>query len=398
MVNARSTGTPSEGWDRGEGRRALQLVASRRGQALRFAAGVFLAQLAVEAPALAQGSRAAGTAAQAAPGAAGKADPSAAADPDPEVVRLYNRGIEALKAKQWEKARDALLEAFKLQPLPQIAANLGYAEFMWGRFRDAAEHVSFFLREGESISPKDRQENEKRLADAKARIGTVTVQVNVAGARVLMDAHDVGVSPLSVPLFVEPGSRVFEAQKDGLTTGRQTAEVTAGSAPVVALKLTPLGSPALNSQSPQQSDKGAPGGAVIVQSAWPPSRIGVVAVGAGLAAVGIGLGVGFSAAAASQNRGAIAEVDYLVVRTEVDKLICPRGYDEPRCQKFAEFARARDTYEIIATAGFVVGGVAAAGALVAALWWPSNPAPAVRPVSSFMILPTPQGAVVTGSF
>jgi hypothetical protein len=370
----------------------------RRREARWFAAGLLLAPLVAGTPALAQSSGALPTKAQATSVPGGGAVPAAPADRDKEARRLYQQGLQALNAKQWEAAREALLAALKLKPHPQIAANLGHAEFMGGRFRDAAEHLSFVVREAPNMGEKDRQDIEKMLEVARAKIGIVTVRVNVEGAKVLMDAHEVGVSPLAVPLFVEPGSRVFEAQKGGLATGRHEIEVAAGSAPVVELTLTSIEPSALGSQPPPQSGKGAPGGAVIVKPAWPPWRIGAVVGGAGLAAVGIGLGIGFSAAAASQNRGAIAERDYLVVRTEVGNLICPVGENDPRCQKLTEFANARDTYRNVAIASFVVSGVAMTGALVAALWRPGKPAEHARTAPSFMIVPSPQGAVVTGSF
>src|SRR5262245_14866250 len=104
-----------------------RLLPPKSGQARWFLVGLLFSQLGGAAPALAQ-SNAPFRSAEAAPSSAGQGASSAA-----EVERLYNQGVAALKAEQWDKACAALREAFNLDPLPQIAANLGYAEFMAGR-------------------------------------------------------------------------------------------------------------------------------------------------------------------------------------------------------------------------------------------------------------------------
>src|SRR6185503_746975 len=94
----------------------------------------------------------------------------------------------------------------------------------------------YLLREGQGISDDDRRAAEKMLAEAELKIGTVTVLVD-AGAEVLVDGKSVGTAPLSGPVFVEAGSRRFEAKKEGVAGPSQDVKVAAGSAPVVELKL-----------------------------------------------------------------------------------------------------------------------------------------------------------------
>jgi hypothetical protein len=200
--------------------------------------GLLLASGADGAPALAQGTRAPAAGVKC---ASGQATPraSAAVTPAKQAAKLYEEdGVKALNAQQWEKARTALLEAFNRERHCQIAANLGWAELMAGKPRDAAEHLSFFLREAQDVSDADRQEAEKMLAEAKAAIGTVTVRVDAVGADVLVDGQAVGTSPLAEPVFVESGRRTFEARKAGLSPGHQVIEVAAGAAPVVEIRVT----------------------------------------------------------------------------------------------------------------------------------------------------------------
>jgi hypothetical protein len=76
------------------------------------------------------------------------------------------------------------------------------------------------------------------LAEAKANITTVTVRVDVPGAEVLVDGRPLGHSPLSGPVFLEPGPHRFEAQKKELGSAVQKVDASAGAAPEVDLKLS----------------------------------------------------------------------------------------------------------------------------------------------------------------
>jgi hypothetical protein len=199
---------------------------ARAGRGRWLTAGLLLAILAPGAPARAQGDL-------------------ATADLDKEVTALYDQGLKASRTGQWEKARKALLAAFERAPHFQIAANLGRAELMAGKPRDAAEHLSFFLREAKDVRDEDRLAAEKMLSSAKAKVGTVAIQVDTEGAVVLVDGQKVGTSPLAGPVFVEPGNRRVEAQKEGRSPASQALQVAAGSEPKVEFKLTSTVNPAM---------------------------------------------------------------------------------------------------------------------------------------------------------
>lgn len=398
MVDAGLRGTPSERRDRGEGRRSQSLVAAQRRQALRFATGFLLAQLTAGAPAFAQPVPGPAANGQAQPEPAVKAASAPDADPDAKATELYNQGISALKTSRWSKARELLLAAFQQKPNPQIAANLGYVEFKLAMYRDAAEHLSYFLREAKQLSEKDRTDHEKKLADARTKIGTVTIKISPDGASIRVGDDSAGVSPLPGPVFVEPGRWLLEVQKEGFETTQRVIDLTAGSDALMDLRLKRLEPPEHPSQPSSSGDQAASVRPGIVESAQPAWRTPVIAGSVGLAIVGVGLGIGFSVGAAVKNSALIQERDYLVVRTEMQQSICPLKEKDPRCTKLTGVLQARDSYRNVAIAGFSVGGVAAASALVAWLWTPSNPAPSARAARSFMFVPSLWGAAVTGSF
>ncbi|WP_437753067.1 tetratricopeptide repeat protein [Sorangium sp. So ce1389] len=370
--------------------------------------------MAGSAPALAQSEVVPATAPEASPGAVAQRAQGAAAR-QREASQLYDQGIKAARAGKWEKARQLILESFQLDPTTERAANLGKVELRAGKPRDAAEHLAFFLREAREIRPSDRDTAEEMLAEAKAKIGTVTVQVE-AGAEVLVDGQPVGTAPLERPVFVEPGSRRFEARKQGTGVASQELQVQAGSAPEIQLALATSTGPA--SQAVQ-----APAGAAAVVNQKPasvvaarptagwgnvadtsPSTAGpnwrpwAIVGGAGLAVVGVGVGVGFSAAAGADNADFVKERHRLVRQTPIGETICPERENDGRCQTLTNFAKVRDRNQAIGIAGFAVGGLAAAGTLVLVLWRTERPVQSAQNEPHFILVPSAHGVLAAGTF
>jgi PEGA domain len=363
---------------RGEESSGVIVRRTRNRAAAWVTAGALGVSVCVSAPAWAQGK---GTAAAGAAPKAAAAEPSAA---EKEAIQHFEKGREAANADQWDKAREEFLTAFKLSPQPRFIGVLITSEIAIGRYRDAAEHLTLLLREGQGMSASDRQAAEQKLAEVKQKIGVVTIEVRTAGADVLVDGQKVGTSPLPEPVFVEAGRRRFEARKEGAGEGSQQVEVAGGTTPTVVLKLEPV--------------KKGPGPEVPPEPA-PKWRTGVIVGGAALGAVGIGVGVGFSVAAGIKNGEVMDEVQHLKARTPSTQVICPQGAGEPRCAKLVGLLEPRDTYSNVAIAGFVVGGVAAAGTLVVALLKPDRPTQKGQAAPrSLVILPVPGGAVVSGTF
>lgn len=156
-----------------------------------------------------------------------------------EVARHYEEGVAAAKLTQWAKAYSSFLAAWKLKQHYQIAANLGRAELKLGKYRDAAEHLAYFLREASGVTTDERQTAQALLDEARAKVGALTILVDRSEAEVLVDGIAVGKSPLKREVFVEPGRRTVEAKLGGFGEDRRTLDVTAGSSPRVLLTLSP---------------------------------------------------------------------------------------------------------------------------------------------------------------
>jgi len=167
------------------------------------------------------------------------------------AAKLYDEGVELYLAKRYAEAYAAYIAAWSLKRHYQIAGNLGDCEMQLGKYRDAAEHLTYYLREG----PKDRAQDKLAparvlLEEAKTHIGTLEIVVDTPGVDVFVDGKTIGQSPLPGPVFVDPGKRLIEAHR-GLTPILQTVDVTAGGTYGVQLHLRrvePPGAPVAQQQ------------------------------------------------------------------------------------------------------------------------------------------------------
>jgi hypothetical protein len=221
-----------------------------------------------------------------------------------QARELWAEGTAAFNKGQLERARLLYLSAWRAQHHWQIAGSLGHVEMTLGRYRDAAEHLTIYLRESRdvpNVDPRDRALLAGEIARARAKIGAVTVTAEPAGAEVIVDGATVGKAPLADPVFVEPGRHVIEARLERYQSAAEARELTPGGAAEVRLELAAEPKPE------------APRLVPVVQQATPPApplryqvNKGLVYGGAALSAVALGVGIGLTAmsnSAASERDG-----------------------------------------------------------------------------------------------
>lgn len=147
---------------------------------------------------------------------------------------LFDEGRAAFKKGRFAEARAAYLAAFRIHHHWQIAANLSDCERQLGLNRDAAEHLYFYVQN----APEDRvQKAEIAMKDALLSVGMVRVNVSLDGAEVLVDGKSVGLSPLSAPLFVDPGQRTIAARYGDWPVVERTLDMLPGPTSDVSLVL-----------------------------------------------------------------------------------------------------------------------------------------------------------------
>ena len=211
------------------------------------------------------------------------AQPAAAAagsQVNADAQQLFSDGQTATKLLQWDKARTFFQGAWRIQQHWKIAASLGRAEVKVGRMREAAEHLSFALREVPAgvLTTADLKPVEEMLAQARAKVGAVKVSGAPDGAEVMVDGVVVGKAPLKGEVFLDPGPHRLGGQREGYVEGKGEVTAEAGKAAEVDLGMAKV--PAVK------------GVVVVVGSAAPPAagpNKGVVIAGAAVAAVGLGI-------------------------------------------------------------------------------------------------------------
>jgi tetratricopeptide (TPR) repeat protein len=276
-----------------------------------------------------------------------------------QARELHLKGAALFAQGQYERAEAAFLAAWALKKHYQIAANLGDCELKLGKYRSAAEHLAFFLREQPpSGSREDRKRGQASFDEVRAKVAAVTVRVNVDGAEVRLDGEVLGVAPLAAEVFVEPGKRTLEATRKGYEDARAMIEAKAGGALEVALRLEP---PAAAVAPPVP-----PPPPPVARPIWP------VAVGAGVAVVSLGVGIGFTVAANSSTADVATLLEQVGGRSGCTG--APTGNLAETCAALHSAVAGHDHFSKAAMASFIVGGALALGTAGVGVWtWKSKP-------------------------
>src|SRR6185369_11615173 len=97
----------------------------------------------------------------------------------------------ALKLR-WKEAEPLFQQAWALKHSYDIGGNLGIAELKLGKYRDAAEHLSYALKTFPANGKGPHRDLiQESLGKAKAQVAMVTIEVNQKGALVLVDGKEV---------------------------------------------------------------------------------------------------------------------------------------------------------------------------------------------------------------
>ncbi|MBK7581331.1 MAG: hypothetical protein IPI67_14090 [Myxococcales bacterium] len=114
-----------------------------------------------------------------------------------------------------------------------MAGNLGDVEVFQGKFRDAAEHLEYSLRNWPAGQEASRKRTAARFEEAKQKIGTLTLKVS-EGADISVNGKPVGKSPLPGPVFIDAGAATIEA-KIGEKVVKKTVALDVGDAREIEL-------------------------------------------------------------------------------------------------------------------------------------------------------------------
>jgi hypothetical protein len=246
-------------------------------------------------------------------------------------------------------------------------------EVYLGKFREAAEHLEFSLRNWPAGQEASRKRTAERFAEAKKSVGTLMLKVT-EGAEITVNGKSVGRSPLPGPVFIEPGAATIEA-KIGEKSAKKTIAMDVGEAREMEIAIAGEAA-AVGPEAPPGEPAGASaaGSASVGGDVKPPSgssvrSIGMIASGA-VAVIGLGVGVGFYLAKQS------AKDDAEGYKADAVKQVGANGcWNQPSAAPCKDLADANDRAKsagAISTIGFIGAGVGAAGYVAFMLLMPSS--------------------------
>ncbi|WP_438034849.1 PEGA domain-containing protein [Sorangium sp. So ce204] len=345
----------------------------------------------------------------AAPPAAPGTGPASGADAAKRAEALVDKAKSLYLEGKYQEAEAALLVAWELNPTFDVAYNLGNTEYKLQKHREAAQYLSFALRNWPLLKAvaKLKPRAEQWLAESRAQVGALTVSVTVAGAEVLVDGKNVGRAPLEGEVFVDPGEHRVEARHPDYEPASQTVGVAKGGTAEVKLAITPVkAAPQASAGATPEGGAGAAGvGAGAPVMGQPPAGpvepppkknwVPVIALGAA-SAVGLGVGIAMTVASNNASADGHAQAD-AILKAGGGCPDAPAAYSQA-CSELRSTASRVDTFGRAATVAYTASGVLAIAAVTYALW----PRSGTKAASKVRVLPETQvgyrGIVVQGAW
>jgi hypothetical protein len=135
-----------------------------------------------------------------------------AAPSDREKARdKVAEGARMLGAHDFRNALARFDEAYSLYPSPKLHYNRGLALEGLGRRADAFVAFTRFVEEATDPSPDYLKHARRELERLKTLIGFLDVSTEPVGAEIRVDRLRIGVTPLSSPVPIEPGTHEVSA-------------------------------------------------------------------------------------------------------------------------------------------------------------------------------------------
>ncbi|GMV19638.1 MAG: PEGA domain-containing protein [Polyangiaceae bacterium] len=305
---------------------------------------------------------------------------------------LFQRSKPLQDAKKYEEAAKLLTEAWSLQHSPDIATNLAMCEGMLGRYRDAAEHLSFALRNmPPSADAAQRERVAKAHAEAKREVVELNLTVAPERAEISIDGRTVGSAPFDGPLYVEPGERTITATAAGFVQKAEVVRAKKGQSVNVALVLERVASSPASSEQPANGVPPSPSSAPAPKSMLP------VYIAGGVALVGLSGALVFELSRSSNATDAAALSD------AVDPKGCGTGTATPsECADLHDKNLATNRAADLRNLSLIVGGAAVAIG-IGYLLWPTSGSPSARTSAKTItampaVSPSQAGLFLSGTF
>ena len=160
----------------------------------------------------------------------------------------FRHGVSLYKDGDYEGALVEFRRAQEVSPNYRVLYNIGQCLYQLQRYAEALKAFEDYLAQGGgSLSPARRQDVEGDLRALRARVGSLEVNVNVAGAEIRVDDQVVGTSPLNGPLTVSVGHRKVTVVKADRVPQEKFVDISVGDRVRVTFEFT---APVVQQQQP----------------------------------------------------------------------------------------------------------------------------------------------------
>lgn len=317
-----------------------------------------------------------------------------------------------MQAEKWDDALAIYQKLWAEERTYDVALSLGQVELNLKKYRDAAEHLEFGIR---NMPPREEaavSERARRMLDlARKEVGSLVIRVDRTNADVRIDGNAVGKSPLPPEVFVEPGSHSIEAEHEGSTPIRQMVTAIAGRQITMDLafgdpsalspppaKTTPEpGEPLrrVGPAPPPEQPAPAPG----AEASSSGARTAVLVGGLAVTVVATAATITFALEGASASSDADDARAHAEARFGSNPCASPAGAASSECSDLSSALDRRASSNRIANLSLLVGVVAGISTATAFVLWPSARAGSDHAVRWVPVLDrNAAGAFVNGSF
>lgn len=336
--------------------------------------------------------------------------PAQTADARARALQLFQKGNEAFAAGNTFDAYDAYARAFSLSPSFDIACNLGRSESEMGKLREGAAHLRYCLKNFPASSRTEMRQAEAKfgqlLSKVAGQLAQVALKVEQAGAMVAVNGEDLGTTPLSESIFLNPGSTQLLVSKVGYTDEVFEFVAQAGSQHEMNVKLRPSSSVSQPARS-SNAKGGMPvrvtplnGFSELTHGAKrsealhsPPLRTALLIGGSAVTLAGLSLGTVFALQAADEH--AAFRWQRGVVERDLGAAGCLGQMGAPSCVQLEAHLESAAKKERVSF--FALASASGFGLGTAALWFLWTPT-RTQPEISFLGKAHGAEVVVRGAF
>lgn len=144
------------------------------------------------------------------------------------AAELKDAGDQAMRRLAYGAALERYREAYAIAPDPALLYNMGRALQALGRHPEALEQMEAFARDAPPELKARVPKLDELLSELRAKVSTLELVSNVAGARVLVRRRQIGTTPLA-SVRLNAGTASVEVLADGYHPYKKTVKLPGGS-------------------------------------------------------------------------------------------------------------------------------------------------------------------------